>query len=196
MPGPRAIGIMLHLCMIRKRCDFWEDASLGPYDLAISHMFGWIRKIEFLLLGKLSLFQKPRLDFRLHLYPFLGMLVQWTTYTTLCGGPVQTRYSYISGDGFWEAVIKKTSQVMLKERKIKSFEIDTRQRKLQYLIHSPFIHLAAIYWVFNLFIFENHMKLVHFSAVVGLLLKVYVQMSISIHFIGTEMKLNHLWEIK
>ena len=38
---------------------------------------------------------------------------------------------------------------MLKEQRIKSFEIDTRQRKLQYLIHSPFIHLAAIYLVFS-----------------------------------------------
>lgn len=46
---------------------------------------------------------------------------------------------------------------------------------MQYFIHSLFIHFAVIYWVFNLYTFETHMKLMHFSAVVGLLLKFYVQ---------------------
>lgn len=37
---------------------------------------------------------------------------------------------------------------MLKEMRIKSSEIDPRQRSLQYFIHFPFINLPAICWVF------------------------------------------------
>lgn len=127
-PGPWWFGYQAQLCMIEKK--------------------------KILLLGKLRLFQSLgwTLDFTfLHAWVSLSSeqprQLSVEDLADFCPNQMQLYlWRWHLGNCSLKQTKKKSPQMLLKELRINSFDIDIRERKLQYLTHFPFIHLPDIHW--------------------------------------------------
>lgn len=141
--------------MNRKRYYLWEDASLGPMACSSGTPLCDLGKKKDPFLIKFSLLHKARLNFRLHLPPYLSTLVQWVAYTTVCGGalrPLSRPDAVVSlgvnlGNHIFKNKNKNSHQVLVKERKVKSSEIDTGKKKCSplFILHLSILKLFTGY---------------------------------------------------